>query len=238
MYLEISIVSLLSFTIGVLAFAMLNKTSTKEKAKDRNTKLVTYFVITTLMYVSIIFVPLLLYILSSFLIFIALRELVSASEQGSIRPLPSIMAGGIILYFFAQFILNTPPENILFIYYIIVHFDGFCQVIGEAIGRRKLISKISPSKTWEGFIGGYLAAIIAGFLIYKWNDPIKTMTEVSLIVFSGFLGDALASWYKRQCGVKNYSNLIPGHGGVLDRFDSFFMAGAIFQAIQWFYSHP
>ncbi len=237
MFFEIIIVSVITLLIGTITFAKLNRKSSKEKSKERNTKLFAYIVITTLLYVSIAFVPILLYIITAFLIFVALREILVAAEHAEKRPYIALMVSGAILYAFAHFIKNTPPETTLFTFFIVIHFDAFSQLVGETLGSRKMIPKISPMKTWEGFWGGFVAALIAGFVIYKFNEPLKTLTQVTFIVAAALAGDLLASWYKRICGVKNYSTLIPGHGGVIDRFDSFFMAGALFQLLEWFYSH-
>ncbi len=222
--------------IGAISFALLNKRSTQEKAKERKVKLLTYVLMVFGIYISIYFVPLLLYIITAFLIFIALREIMNAAGTAGKQPWIPLLVSGSILYAFAIFIKDTPREFLLFTYFIVVHFDGFSQVIGESFGRHQMIPRISASKTWEGFAGGALIAMIVGFIIYKFEEPDKTLIQVSIIIVSSFAGDILASYYKRKCGIKDYSHLIPGHGGVLDRFDSFFMAGAVFQVIKWIYS--
>jgi len=101
--------------------------------------------------------------------------------------------------------------------------DSAAFFTGKSIGRHKLTSA-SPNKTIEGFIGGVIFTFIAGFIVYNFriiDTDIKTMTVISLIVaFVGTAGDIFESLLKRYTGIKDSSNIIPGHGGVLDRFDS------------------
>jgi phosphatidate cytidylyltransferase len=242
MFLTVSLISLSTMLIGALAFALLNRKSNKEKSRERNIKLATYILMVFTIYASIAFVPWLLYIITAFLIFTALREISNAADKAGRKPYSALLIGGIILYFFAQFIKSTNFEIQLFTYFIIAHFDGFSQVIGESYGNHKILPQISPGKTRAGLLGGILISFIVALIVFKFNPFVLNIGEVliltAIIITSGFLGDVLASWYKRRCGIKNYSKLIPGHGGVLDRFDSFFMAGAVIQVLQMFYSHP
>jgi len=90
------------------------------------------------------------------------------------------------------------------------------------VGKKKLLPKISPSKTWEGTIGGTLGGILMGLLMAHWSG--LTLFEgvfLGLVVsVFGQLGDLLESAIKRYAGVKDSGVLLPGHGGILDRFDS------------------
>jgi phosphatidate cytidylyltransferase len=116
-------------------------------------------------------------------------------------------------------------DFILKIYTLVLCFDGFSQITGQLFGKKKLVQSISPNKTWAGFIGGSLIAGFTGYLLFANNGGMKMVLVLSgIIIFSGFTGDLLASYYKRKCGVKDYSKLLPGHGGILDRFDSFIFA--------------
>ncbi|MFZ5828189.1 MAG: phosphatidate cytidylyltransferase [Bacillota bacterium] len=100
--------------------------------------------------------------------------------------------------------------------------DTFAYFVGVAIGRRKLAPKISPGKSVEGVLGGSLGAVIVGFLwapvigIAAWQGALIGL----VISFISVLGDLTESALKRHAGVKDSGNLLPGHGGVLDRFDS------------------
>lgn len=113
--------------------------------------------------------------------------------------------------------------------------DGGAYFVGTFLGKHKLCPEISPKKTWEGFFGGLVTAVIAavlfGFGYELWdytftgthhfsvNIPILIAAAV-ISTFLGLLGDLIASLLKRQCGVKDFSEILPGHGGVMDRFDS------------------
>jgi len=91
---------------------------------------------------------------------------------------------------------------------------------GRSIGGPKLAPRISPSKTWSGLGGGVLAALMVGFLLYRFADlPIQLAAASGLLAVAAQLGDLLESWMKRRAGVKDSGTLLPGHGGVMDRLD-------------------
>jgi len=240
MFPVVIIVSLISLFAGGMIFIFSKGNPGNKNSKQRTAKLLTYIVLVFGIYTAIFYVPLLIYVLASALIFIAMRELINAAHLGGIHPVWVLMISGPILYFFACFLLETPSQLQLYTFFIVVHFDGFSQVTGENLGKHKLIASISPAKTWEGMIGGSLIAILAGICIFSYTDFGNSFSEIirltCIIIISALAGDLIASWFKRRCGLKDYSNLIPGHGGVLDRFDSFFMAGAVIQILQDIYS--
>lgn len=105
--------------------------------------------------------------------------------------------------------------------------DTGAYLVGRMFGKHKLFERISPNKTWEGAFGGAVFALIAGFLFgYFTGGHLGHWLAISgLIVVFGTLGDLTESQIKRSVGVKDSGNLLPGHGGVLDRFD-----GVLFSA--------
>src|SRR5690606_29409379 len=121
-------------------------------------------------------------------------------------------------------------ERVLYVYTIVFTFDGFAQISGQLFGKKKVLPKISPDKTIAGVIGGYVMGLATGLFAMQWLNMSGYAIWFSplFICTAAFVGDALASWYKRRCNLKDYSKLIPGHGGVLDRFDSLIFAGAVF----------
>ena len=133
-------------------------------------------------------------------------------------------------FILAQVILINPLEEIwttnlmLFIFLLTWTFDTFAYIIGVRFGKHKIIPSISPNKSWEGFLGGFIFTIIIGYFSYKYfnfpNIKIPILTSIILPI-TATLGDFIASHYKREANVKDTGNLIPGHGGILDRMDAF-----------------
>jgi phosphatidate cytidylyltransferase len=105
--------------------------------------------------------------------------------------------------------------------------DTMAYFIGSKFGRRRLFGRISPHKTWEGTLGGGLCALLLAwglsFIIKDFNQTQWLALGVVAAVF-GTLGDLVESMLKRSVGVKDSGNLLPGHGGLLDRFDAFIFA--------------
>ncbi len=97
---------------------------------------------------------------------------------------------------------------------------------GRTLGRHKLAPSISPGKTWEGAIGGGLAVLAYGFLLSPHlpaglgNSPVKLFIALVVLTAISVIGDLFESLLKRQAGLKDSSNILPGHGGALDRIDS------------------
>ncbi|HEX5691880.1 MAG TPA: phosphatidate cytidylyltransferase [Roseiflexaceae bacterium] len=117
--------------------------------------------------------------------------------------------------------------------------DTFAYFAGRSLGRHKMAPRLSPKKTWEGAVGGLLGAIAGSLLAtVLLGLPISLGVGVLLGIVGGIigpLGDLSESWIKRQVGVKDAGNIIPGHGGVLDRADSLlFTAPAIYYLILLF----
>ena len=102
---------------------------------------------------------------------------------------------------------------------------------GSWLGRHPLYKRISPNKTWEGAIAGLVTGVASAALIQYFFIPALTLKDGLVIGFIvglfGQLGDLVESMFKRDAGVKDSSNLLPGHGGVLDRFDSPLMVGPL-----------
>jgi phosphatidate cytidylyltransferase len=118
--------------------------------------------------------------------------------------------------------------------------DSFAYFVGVAIGKHKLIPKVSPKKTVEGAIGGILGAVV-GFLVYGaclayFVDGLQ-VNYIGMAVSAAFiavvsqLGDLVTSFIKREQGIKDYGKVLPGHGGIMDRFDSIIAVAPIIMAI-------
>ncbi len=115
-------------------------------------------------------------------------------------------------------------ELILFIFILTWTFDTFAYLVGVKFGKHKILPSVSPKKSWEGFFGGFIFTIIASCITYTYFDfeSFKLPLIISIILpFTATIGDFTESYYKRQAGVKDSGNFIPGHGGILDRMDAF-----------------
>jgi phosphatidate cytidylyltransferase len=128
---------------------------------------------------------------------------------------------------------NNPHWHIAFGFFIILWSDDtFAYLTGIMIGKHKLFEKISPKKTWEGSIGGLIFGFIAAYILSVFFTELNTMQWMGaalIIAVTGTLGDLSESLLKRKFNVKDSGTLLPGHGGVLDRFDSvLFSAPALF----------
>lgn len=105
--------------------------------------------------------------------------------------------------------------------------DTFAFIVGKSIGKHKLLERISPKKTVEGFIGGLVFSCIASVFIYKITDLLNIQLWITVAIVTsvfGTLGDLIQSQLKRQAGVKDSGQLMPGHGGIYDRLDSIIFA--------------
>ena len=119
------------------------------------------------------------------------------------------------------------PELILGTFLLIWASDTGAYFIGKTFGKHKLFERISPGKTWEGFFGGFFTAILTGWalsLIFKDVDLIHWLIMAAGVAVFGTLGDLVESMFKRSLDVKDSGNFLPGHGGVLDRFDALLLA--------------
>ncbi|MEZ7900383.1 MAG: CDP-archaeol synthase [Flavobacteriales bacterium] len=115
--------------------------------------------------------------------------------------------------------------------------DSMAYLVGRKFGKHKLFPRISPGKTWEGFIGGVFFAVIAGYIYSLVTKDVQADSTINaslhwivmslIISVFGMLGDLSESLLKRSGGVKDSGSLLPGHGGVLDRFDGIFFSSPI-----------
>jgi phosphatidate cytidylyltransferase len=146
----------------------------------------------------------------------------------------SVTIGGMVwvgLLSFAVLIAHGPHPvaYILFVVLLVVANDTGAYFVGRALGRRKLSPVISPEKTWEGLIGGFvaglvIASILATFPAWETIGIAKALVAGAVVGLIAPLGDAVESMVKRSLGVKDMGSVLPGHGGMLDRIDGFLFA--------------
>lgn len=126
--------------------------------------------------------------------------------------------------------INYTPGVLLGFFVLIWSFDTGSYLVGVPFGRRKLFKRISPKKTWEGFAGGSLIALIISYPVSR-LFPILTLQNwvviATIVIFMGTFGDLVESMYKRSMGVKDSGRILPGHGGILDRFDALFLSAPV-----------
>lgn len=234
MYVLMVNILLLFFGIGALVTGYLNRHSQGAQARERWLKLGFYFLILILVFFSIYteYVRLLAICIG----LVGLYEIIKA-HLFSARPLlffcPVLIIYLALIVAFIDFGHRASTEKVCFIYFTVVIFDGFSQLCGQLFGKRKLIPSISPHKTITGLVGALVIVSSTSLFLFPSIElsVIHTLMTTLFICFSALLGDLLASWYKRSCQIKDYGTLIPGHGGILDRFDSFIFSGAIYWLI-------
>jgi phosphatidate cytidylyltransferase len=119
---------------------------------------------------------------------------------------------------------NYNPEILLGIFVLLWIYDSMAYCVGVPFGKHRLFERVSPKKSWEGAIGGAILTIIASgfFNIFIPEIPlIQWIIIASIVVIFGTIGDLIESLFKRSVNIKDSGNILPGHGGILDRIDSF-----------------
>ena len=121
---------------------------------------------------------------------------------------------------------NSPfdPSLILLMFVLTWTFDTFAYLFGVRFGKTKIMPSVSPKKSWEGFAGGFFFTFIVSLITTHYFLAIENSIALAISLFLPFtatLGDFIESHYKRQAGVKDSGDFIPGHGGMLDRMDAF-----------------
>ena len=235
------------FAFGLLSFMALRELATISKnvrEADRRVLIWCYIAIPIqyvlayngLFNLFVIFIPIVMFIWIPFM-------LVMRGETTEIGRSMSVLPTQLMLTVFSlshlAFLLSLPEIAgfnaggrglLLFIVFITEINDVFQFTWGKLLGRHKIIPKISPNKTWEGFIGGVLTTTIIGYFL-RFLTPFSEIEALGvsfIIACSGFVGDVVVSAVKRDIGLKDTGTLIPGHGGILDRIDSLSITAVVF----------
>lgn len=134
-----------------------------------------------------------------------------------------------------QIRLLAGPQAVFLVLLTIMVSDTAQYYTGRSLGRRPLAPRISPKKTIEGAVGGFVIATVMFVIVGAWWAPTMSVAlRAALglaIVAVGIAGDLFESFLKRRAGVKDSSNLIPGHGGVLDRIDALLFAAPVYYLV-------
>jgi phosphatidate cytidylyltransferase len=154
-----------------------------------------------------------------------------------------VLLGYIVLPAFCLMVLNQSPNRIflLFLLCAVWSFDSGAYFVGKKWGKHKLAPKISPKKSWEGVVGGFVCVFLMLYFLFTFFEfslQNSFLLILSIIIcLSATAGDLFESWLKRQAAVKDAGSLLPGHGGVLDRIDSILGAAPVWYlfSIKYFY---
>tara|TARA_B100001093_G_scaffold501786_1_gene553910 strand:+ start:743 stop:1183 length:441 start_codon:yes stop_codon:yes gene_type:complete len=125
----------------------------------------------------------------------------------------------------------------LFLIALISSIDILAYISGKLFGRNNIVSSISPNKTFEGYLGSYVFTVLFFILFFNMNNLIWTYMDLfylTAFIFLAFFGDLFMSFIKRLYSIKDTGNILPGHGGILDRLDSYLPALPLFYL--WFMS--
>lgn len=126
-----------------------------------------------------------------------------------------------------QYLTEYNGKILLGFFIILWTSDSLAYVCGRLFGKHKLFERISPKKTWEGFIGGMIFTIAAAWIVWYFLRGLPVfdwMMMACIVAATGTLGDLTESMFKRSIGIKDSGNILPGHGGILDRFDAVLLA--------------
>ncbi len=227
-------------------------TLTPTHAADHRALFWSFFVVVPLQYVLVanhwygffaVFIPVYVFL------FVAIRSALGGDTQHFLARTAKLQWALMVCVYFvshvpALLMLKIPgftanARLVLFLVLVAQLSDVLQYVWGKLFGRHKIAPVLSPSKTWEGFIGGTLSASAVGAALW-WATPFNPWQAAALslvITFMGFFGGLVMSAIKRDRGVKDYGNLIEGHGGVMDRIDSIcFAAPVFFHLVRFFFT--
>jgi len=132
---------------------------------------------------------------------------------------------GLLMYFFDPVTLIGPVHYGIVLGFLLILWlnDTGAYFIGSLFGKHKLFERISPGKTWEGSAGGALFALLTAWglsFVFHRLDVVQWLILALITIIAGTLGDLVESMLKRSLGIKDSGNILPGHGGILDRFDA------------------
>ncbi|MGH7994528.1 MAG: phosphatidate cytidylyltransferase [Limisphaerales bacterium] len=219
-------------------------TLTPTRAGDHRTLFWVFFIILPLQYYLIavkwyglfsILIPVYAFL------FIPIRSAVAGNCENFLERTAKIQWGLMVCVYCVSYVpallsLNIPgytgQNGKLMFYFVLVAeiSDVFQYVWGKTLGRHKIVPTVSPNKTWEGFAGGIASATLIGAGLW-WATPFTPLQSAGMslvITLMGFGGGLVMSAIKRDRGVKDYGNMIEGHGGVMDRIDSLCFAAPVF----------
>ncbi|PHS34670.1 MAG: phosphatidate cytidylyltransferase [Sulfurovum sp.] len=243
--------AILNTTMAMFFFGLLSYLALKEyfslipsRQTDRRVMFYAYLAIVPQYYFAgiewygmfIIWIPVLMFLILPF------RQVLIGETQGFLENTSRVQWGLMMFVFglshLAYMITLSPvgsnsvggTELVLYLVLLTELNDVLQYVWGKSIGKRKIIPKVSPNKTVEGFLGAFVSismlAVLFSFLTpFTWYEA---LIAGMIISWAGFIGDVVVSMIKRDIGVKDSGNMLPGHGGILDRVDSLIYTAPLF----------
>jgi phosphatidate cytidylyltransferase len=243
--------TLINSTISYVAIALLSFVAFRElysvlgfRESDRRAIFWAYVSIPIQYYLAyigwygafIIFIPIVMFL------FLPLRMVLKGNTNGIIKSMSSLQWILMLTVFglsHMAYLLSLPDIEgfssggrglLLFLVFLTEINDVMQFTWGKLFGKHKIVPKVSPNKTWEGFVGGIISTTIIGYFL-GFLTPLTDLQVIFvsfMIAISGFFGDIVMSSVKRDIGVKDMGTSIPGHGGILDRIDSLAYTAPVF----------
>jgi phosphatidate cytidylyltransferase len=235
------------FLFGFLSFLALKEyfSLIPTRRADRRVLLWAYLAIPVQYYwigiawygIFIVFIPVYMFLL------LPIRMILIGETSGFLKAAGTLHWGLMTTVFclsHAAYLLSLPEEVnpaaggaglLLFLVFLTEFNDVLQYMWGKLLGRHKIIPKVSPNKTWEGFVGGLVTTTCIAILLAPWLTPLNLWQAGFaglLIATAGFFGDVSISALKRDLGIKDSGHLLPGHGGILDRVDSLTYTAPLF----------
>ena len=230
--------------LSFLALRELSNISKNARSDDRNIVFVAYLAIPIQYFLAymgwavafMVFIPVFMF---AFLPFLLVLKGQTQDIARSMSIIPTHLMLTVYSLSHLAYLLSLPDINgfevggrglLLYVVFLTEMNDVFQFTWGKLLGKHKIIEKVSPNKTWEGFIGGLLSTIAAAYFL-RFLTPFSPMIALIcgfLIACAGFAGDIIVSAIKRDFGLKDTGTLIKGHGGILDRIDSLVISAPFF----------
>jgi len=225
-YLLPYVLIMLHLVSGAFFLVLVNRKLDPSQTREQWTKFFSYVILFNLLWNAKIFSDTLFFLLAALILIFASVEWWRAIKK--IRGTVGFALGFILILMGFWRFLTLADNLILLTIFIVILFDGSSQISGQLLGKNLLLPRISPSKTIEGLLGGILITLGTVFVVRSsFEAEWMELMGLSLgIMFFAFIGDLLASYVKRKAGLTIFSRILPGHGGILDRYDSLLMAGS------------
>lgn len=231
-FFQVVVILLSYYLITGIGFYFISKKKDDVSRKRLWLKYFVYLALVSVLVICMEYFAVVAFALVSAIALIGAYEVVSSWKEISSLQVKIVSAIVYSIVLFGVGISFNFKESLLAVFFLVVVFDGFSQTVGELAKGKPLAPRMSPNKTRSGFIGG---ALVMGFTTW-WILKGEYLFFIGIaMAILGLYGDLLASWLKRFSGKKDFSEIIPGHGGVLDRFDSFLAVWSVLSFVTYLF---